>query len=142
MNLQRKYFETFIGGKVRPFKFGTNTTSKYCELRGVHLEDFEKDFDSLAVKTGKTDPSCFRDLLWAALQDGERYAREKRLISYPREVYTPNTVGDWLDDLTVDQKNDLLDNYVKVIGMSIVERINKINEQIEEEKKSLLGNQS
>ena len=81
-----------IGGKSRPFKFGTNATDLYCKAQQITLGEFTTSFNEKKMKTMDVDPSVVRDLLYAGLA--------APLLSKDEEVdFTKYTVGDWIDDM-------------------------------------------
>lgn len=96
-----------IGGKLRPFNFGTNATILLCDELGVELSEFQKKFKS-------QDVGFFRDCIWAGLQSAE-------YSSGGDTVYNKYQVGDWIDSLS---KEDM-DKIVKAMSISVREKKTK-----------------
>ena len=98
-----------IGGKERPIKIGLNQSIIYCELRGISITKMNDDFVKLA--NGSGTGAEVRDLIWSALKDGARKAKE------PFEVDNFE-VGDWLEEMEPEQMatfmNDLASSMPKV----------------------------
>ena len=82
-----------IGGKNRPIKVGVNQSILYCRLRDVPINQIDEDIKKIA--NGTSNGSEIRDLIWAALKDGARKAKQEF-------EYTPEDVGDWMEDVTKD----------------------------------------
>lgn len=80
-----------IGGKDRPIKFGTNQSSRYCEIRDIDLPQMQDELSDLA----NSDGSAIRDLLYSALWAGCKTAK----IEVDFDRYD---LGDWIDEM--DQK--------------------------------------
>lgn len=80
-----------IGGEDRPIKVGVNQTIIYCELRGVPINQIDKDVQKIAK--GESSGAEIRDLLYSALKDGARAAK----LDFP---YTPEDIGDWMDSIS------------------------------------------
>lgn len=133
MNRHRKYFEAFLGGKERPFKFGINTAQLYCELKGIELHEFDDEFPAKDFIDGKFNMPRLRDLIYCCAKDGERY-KIKQGDNYPVEEYSPLDVGDWMDDMGTDKASDLLDKLVKSIFSSIIEQVEKLQENGEKKR--------
>jgi len=92
----KAFLELNIGGKKRPFKFGTNATALFCEERKCTLNDFM----ILGTKLQKKEitGSEIRDLLWAGLICG---AKSKK-----KDVdFTSFDVGDWMDEMDQNELN-------------------------------------
>lgn len=85
-----------IGGKKRPFKYGTNASALLCEKRGIQLKDLAIMFNQEKLNNYEIDGTEIRDLIWAGLHAG---AKSKNI-----DVdFTEWTVGDWLDDIDVNE---------------------------------------
>lgn len=136
MNAYRKYFDCNIGGQLRTLRFGINCTALYCELRASDLHDFENDFDNKRVREGKTDPACIRDITWAALKEGERWRISQGQLHYVIKPFSNEDVGVWLDDMSLDDKNDFAEKFTYVMASNFIEGI----ESASKEKKNLHGN--
>lgn len=80
-----------IGGAMRPAKFGTNSTSIYCQTRGVPLSQYNLDWTKIIQGTG--NGSEVRDLIFSALAAGHISAK----VDGPFPA-TNMEVGDWIDD--------------------------------------------
>jgi len=84
--------EISIGGKLRPTKFGTNQTAKYCDIRNVSLMESQNELKDIKSGNGTT----MRDLIYSALWAGCK--TEKIDIDF--DEYN---VGDWMDDIEPDE---------------------------------------
>jgi len=79
-----------IGGKERSLKFGTNSTARYCEVRGCTLDQYLKDMSFTNMRGDE-----IRDLIYSGVW---AYDTTKEIkIDYSRF-----DVGDWIDE--ADQK--------------------------------------
>ena len=116
MHKYRKYFEAEIGGKVRPLKFGTNATAMYSNLRDSTLADFNEEFSKENLKNNKVKGDEYRDLIYCALKDGERFKISRIDPKYEVEGFTPEDVGDWIDEWTTEQSSEFLKKYISVLG--------------------------
>jgi len=121
MHKYRKYFEAEIGGKIRPLKMGTNTTAMYCDLRGCTLADFEDHFSVENIKNNNIVGNEFRDLIYCALKDGERFMISKTDPKYEIKGFTQMDVGDWIDEWSKVESNKFLEKYLTVISEHLVE---------------------
>lgn len=92
-----------VGGKQRPFKFGTNCSMLYCEKRGVTLKEMQSELSDEKLKAQEVTGSEIRDLLWAALVAGHRSSGLD-----PDDEPTPWQVGDWIDDMTPEDWKKVL----------------------------------
>jgi hypothetical protein len=84
-----------LGGKTRPVKFGTNQGILFCQLRRCTTKEYIELF-SLKSKNLEISISEIRDLLWSALKDGARYAKEEFNV-------TPEDVADWIDEANLEE---------------------------------------
>ena len=83
-----------IGGKVRPIKFGTNQSARYCEVRGVSLAKMQEELSDISQSSGGE----IRDLIYSALWAG---AKSNKL-----EVDFDNIdVGGWIDEMEQSELN-------------------------------------
>lgn len=85
-----------IGGKKRPFKFGTNATALYCNIKNCTLGEFQKQFEPEKLKAMAIKGDEVRDLLWAGLVAGCK--SEKSEVTF--DEYE---VGDWIDEMDQDE---------------------------------------
>ena len=87
-----------IGGKSRSLKFGTNSTARYCEVRGCTLDDYVQD-----VKLTNMRGDEIRDLiysgLWAYAMSNKESFEDTRF-----------DVGDWIDDAEQSEINSIFQN--------------------------------
>ena len=128
MHKYRKYFEAEIGGKVRPLKIGTNTTAMYCDLRDCTLADFNEDFSPENLKNNRVKGNEYRDLVYCALKDGERFKISRIDPQYPVENFTQMDVGDWIDEWTKEQSQEFLKKYLSVVAESLTEVVQESGE--------------
>ena len=113
-----------IGGKSRSLRFGTNSTAKYCEIRGCMLEDYINDLSTFILAFGKKDDDLdylsglkgdeIRDLIYAGLWAFD--ITEGNQIDYNQFV-----VGNWIDEAEQKEVNKifqelLASNATKVKG--------------------------
>lgn len=94
-NKKRAYLSTKIGGKQRTMHFSMNFWGEFCELRGISLEQigdlFQKGLSIIAL----------RDLVYSGLAAYD--------LEQGNEIdYTKYNVGEWLDDFTGDQLNEVM----------------------------------
>jgi len=99
------YVEKKINGKTVGFKFGTNAFALLSELHKVELEDLDKVLGNV---TG------IRDLIFCA-------AQACALSSGKEITFNRFQVGDWLDEMTQADYEDILNalNNAKVLGRSL-----------------------
>lgn len=83
-----------IGGKERPIKFGTNQSSKYCEVRSVSLAEMQDELSDISKNTG----SEIRDLIFSALWAGAKSDKLEVDFDYIE-------VGDWIDEMDQGELN-------------------------------------
>ena len=88
-----------IGGKERPVKIGFNQSVLYCELRGVSISAMNEDYQKMAQ--GQGNGSEVRDLIWSALKDGARVAKEEF-------EYSNLDVGDWMEEIEPGQVTEFI----------------------------------
>lgn len=89
-----------INNTEYPIKFGMNQSILYCELRGISITEMNAEFGKMA--DGKFTGAELRDLIWSALKDGARYAKQE----FP---FTNYDVGDWMEDLKADAITDFIE---------------------------------
>jgi len=65
-----------IGGKEFPMKWGLNQSMFYCELRGISIDEMNRQFGKISE-----DVSILRDLLWSAFRDGARVNKSEFSLS-------------------------------------------------------------
>lgn len=107
MSKLKGYTSFNIGGKRRPFKWGTNSSIMYCEKRGETLADFQAFFDVDKMKRLQMTGSEFRDILWAGLYAG---AKTDGL-----EIeFDDWNVGDWIDKLSQEALGEI---YTKAMAL-------------------------
>ena len=92
MNTLRGITEIKIGGKLRPIKFGTNSTALLCEIRGITLNDMGLMFSEERIKNNEITGGEIRDMIYAGLVSA---ARSKK-IEIDFDQYQ---VGDWIDEI-------------------------------------------
>lgn len=97
MNAIKGESQIEIGGKVRSLKFGTNATALFCELHKIGLGGFATLFSAENLT-----PAHYRDLIYCALVSGAR--KNKEAVDF-----SPEDVGDWIDDLTEAQLASIFD---------------------------------
>ena len=83
-----------ILGEDRPINFGMNCWIEYCELRSVSVTEMGEDLQRIGDGGGSGRE--IRDLLWAALKDGARKAKQ------PFE-FDNFDIGDGMDELSQDE---------------------------------------
>ena len=86
--------EISIGGKIRPIKFGTNQSAKYCEIRSLSLAQMQKELSNIE----NSDGGNIRDLIYSALWAGCK--TDKIEIDFDRY-----DLGDWIDEMEQDELN-------------------------------------
>lgn len=92
-----------VGGKKRPFKFGTNASMLYCEKRDVTLREMQEELSEDKLTSQDVTGAEIRDLLWAALVAGHRSE------GLPAEDEpTAWQVGDWIDEMTPEDWKNVL----------------------------------
>ncbi len=85
-----------IGGKEFPMKWGLNQSMFYCELRGISIDEMNKQFGKIS-----DDISILRDLLWSAFKDGARVNKtEFSLSNYD--------IADVMEELEGDEMTTLI----------------------------------
>lgn len=94
MNIFRGEVEAEIGGKKRLIKFGTNQLAIYTAKHKINPDEVEFGMDQ------------FRDLLWSGLVAGAK----KRGESVDFDEWT---VGDWMDDMSMQQLESIMDAFNK-----------------------------
>jgi len=116
MNKKSGYIEKKIGENIIPFKFGMNAFAKFCELQNINLAQMgivlQPNLPALL--------SAMRDLLYSAA-----YAAIK---SEGKEVtFTPETVGDWIDEMPQSDFNEILETMqsAKLMGNSLSQVVEK-----------------
>lgn len=87
-----------IGGKKRPFKFGTNATALYCNMKDCSIGEFQKQISHEKLKNMDIKGDEVRDLLWAGLVAGCK--SEKTEVEF--DEYD---VGDWIDEMPQEELN-------------------------------------
>lgn len=86
----------YIGGKIRPFKFGTNATAIFCKEMGITLGQFNSVFSPEKMAKQEIQGDEIVTLIYAGLCAG---------------CYSTNSVvdfnkwnvGDWIDELKPEQ---------------------------------------
>ena len=94
MNAFRGSTQVEMGGKARVLKFGTNATALFCQMHKCGLGDFATMFSP-----SKISPAYYRDLIYCALVSGTKEAID----------FTPQDVGDWIDDMPQDAFEGIFD---------------------------------
>lgn len=78
-----------IGEDKRPIKFGCNQTAIFCQIRGITLAQYSKEWVKISSNEG--DGSEVRDLIYSALAAG--------CLSVKMDVnFDKYDVGNWIDD--------------------------------------------
>jgi len=87
-----------IGGKNRPFIFGTNASAILKDETGIGLQDLGNK-----LIEGGNDLGFIRDLFWACLQAGEYIEGEGKEINKYK-------VGQWIDQMdSIDEIKKAMD---------------------------------
>jgi hypothetical protein len=86
----------FIGGKLRPFKFGTNATAIFCKEFGCNLGEFNTIFSPEKMAKQQLNGDEIVTLIYAGLCAG-CYS----LTQQPD--FTKWNIGDWIDELKPEQ---------------------------------------
>ena len=87
-----------INGEEYPISFGLNQTILYCEKRDISVNEYNEQLAKLADGSG----SELRDLIWSALKDGARRAKEEfKLDEYD--------VGDMLEEMSAEDINSIIE---------------------------------
>jgi len=105
--------EIEIGGKSRTVKFGTNQSAKYCEIRGLTLEESRSQFRNLFIfsKDGKEligsneTGGEIRDLIFSGLWAGAITGSEK-------VDFNQYTVGEWIDEMDQSVLNQIFSTLI------------------------------
>ena len=84
-----------IGGKSRSLKFGTNSTAKYCEVRGCTLDEYIQDM-TLTQMRGDEIRDLIYSGLWAYAMSNKEPFEDTRF-----------DVGDWIDDAEQEEINGI-----------------------------------
>lgn len=92
----RGTIEINIGDKLRPLKFGTNQSAKYCQVRGVSLAKMQDELSN--IEDG--DGSNIRDLIYSALWAGCK--TDKIEVDFDEF-----DMGDWIDDMDQEELNKI-----------------------------------
>ena len=92
----RGTIEINIGGKLRPIKFGTNQSARYCQVRGVTLAEMQKELEHIETSDG----SSIRDLIYSALWAGCK--TDKLEVDF--DEYD---MGDWIDEMGQEELNKI-----------------------------------
>lgn len=82
-----------IGGESRLFKFGTNATAVFCNIRNIKLTEVDK-----ALNISNMDIEAVRDFIFAGLVAG--CYTEKKQVDFDRF-----SVGDWIDAMPQEELN-------------------------------------
>jgi len=96
MNTLRGITEIKIGGKLRPIKFGTNSTALLCELRGITLKDMGVMFSEDRIKNNEITGGEIRDMIYSGLVSAAR----SKGIEVDFDQYM---VGDWIDEMDANE---------------------------------------
>jgi len=87
-----------IGNKEYPMKWGLNQSMFYCELRGVSIDEMNKQLANIS-----SDISVLRDLLWSSFKDGARVdGKEFTLSNYD--------IADLMEDMKAEELNNLIES--------------------------------
>lgn len=86
----------FIGGKLRPFKFGTNATAIFCREMNITLGEFNSVFSPEKMAKQEIKGDEIVTLIFAGLCAG-CYS-----VNQPVDFNKWN-VGDWIDELKPEQ---------------------------------------
>lgn len=86
----------YIGGKIRPFKFGTNATAIFCKEMGINLGQFNSVFSPEKMAKQEIQGDEIVTLIYAGLC-AACYSSNSPVD------FTKWNVGDWIDDLKPDQ---------------------------------------
>lgn len=104
MNQRRGLHYVEMGGRQRPYRFGTNQSAIYCQLRKCTLAAYLKDMNTERIINNEVDGTEIRDLVYSALAAGASSQNEK-------VEFNNMTVGDWIDEMEQEE----LTNMFKVL---------------------------
>jgi len=98
-----------IGGKERSLKFGTNSTSHYCEVRGCDLDDYVNDVAKLLLSmTDKSENRSMQGLGGGEARDMIYSGLWAYDITHNAKIdYNRLTVGDWIDEAEQEEINSI-----------------------------------
>ena len=92
-----KMTEIKINGREYPIKWGLQQSIEYCDLRGVSISDYQKDLGKIT-----SDMGILRDMVWSALKDGARKAKQEFALSNM-------DVSDLLDEATAEESKQIVE---------------------------------
>jgi hypothetical protein len=92
-----------IGGKNHSMKWGLNQSMFYCELRGISIDEMNKQLTNIAA-----DVSVLRDLLWSAFKDGARVDNKEFTLSN-------FDIADLMEDMESGEIETLLSSMTKTL---------------------------
>ncbi len=90
-----------IGNELRSLKFGTNSTARYCEVRGCTLNDYIEDMNLTDMRGDEV-----RDLIYSGLWAFD-------ITSGKQIDYTRYDVGNWIDDSEQKEINKIFTSLVE-----------------------------
>lgn len=91
-----------IGGKLRPFKFGTNATRIICDKLNMTLGEYSNMFTQENLKKQNFKAEVIPVLIYSGLAAG--------CYSNNIEVdFNEWNVGDWIDDLSQKELTDIFE---------------------------------
>ncbi|QDP54290.1 MAG: hypothetical protein Unbinned5434contig1000_37 [Prokaryotic dsDNA virus sp.] len=110
-NKQRGYIDLTIGGKKRTLHFSMNFWSEFTEQLNIPLQDIGLAFENGISLKG------LRALIYSAILANDQ--EKGNVIDY-----TIFDVGNWLDDLTPEKINKVVEAMLesKILGNSISEQ--------------------
>ena len=88
-----------LAGKEFPIAWGFNQVIEYCDLKNITVDQYNTDMEN--ILTGSI--SNMRDLIWSALKDGARKAKQE----FTLDVYD---VGDLLEDAKEGEIADVMNS--------------------------------
>lgn len=138
MHKYRKYFETEIGGKKRPFKFSINATAMFCDMRGIEKHEFDELFSNENFLNDKIPLDVWRDLIYCMIKDGQAFKAYQIDPTYEGDEFEPVNVGHWVSDWTSKEMSDFSERFFTTLATSIIEKV----EESEGVKKKLRGRTS
>jgi|TARA_B100000482_G_C12498559_1_gene255606 hypothetical protein len=120
MNKERGYYSIDLGGKERTLHFSMNFWAELTDHLNISLQELGEAFSNKMAISG------IRGIVYCGMLAYDR--ENKNEIDY--DVYD---VGNWLEDLTQDDINNLINSMMqsKILG-------NKLNAGIERDQKKNL----
>lgn len=99
MNIKKeKRFK--VGGEKRLIKFGTNSTSIFCDIRDLSL------IQAQSITAGNMKPGELRDLIYSGLAAGALKADDS-VHDIGDLDFSKWDVGDWIDEMDQDTLQEI-----------------------------------